>query len=66
MEEKIGRRMIDALIVGPAVDASEVQDRVVIQQPLEASDIPYRHDRRLLRQALIGRWWRWPIAADRI
>ena len=40
MEEKIGRRMIDALIVGPAVDASEVQDRVVIQQPLEASDIP--------------------------
>ncbi|MGW9794410.1 gluconeogenesis factor YvcK family protein [Serratia sp. 121840015-1] len=52
MEEKIGRRMIDALIVGPAVDASEVQDRVVIQQPLEASDIPYRHDRQLLRQAL--------------
>lgn len=44
--------MIDALIVGPAVDASEVQDRVVIQQPLEASDIPYRHDRQLLRQAL--------------
>lgn len=52
MEEKIGRRMIDALIVGPAVDTSEVQDRVVIQQPLEASDIPYRHDRQLLRQAL--------------
>ncbi|EPF7462377.1 TPA: uridine diphosphate-N-acetylglucosamine-binding protein YvcK [Serratia marcescens] len=52
MEEKIGRRMIDALIVGPSVDASEVQDRVVIKEPLEASDIPYRHDRQLLRQAL--------------
>jgi len=52
MEEKIGRRMIDALIVGPTVDASEVQDRVVIKQPLEATDIPYRHDRQLLRQAL--------------
>ncbi|SVK46318.1 Uncharacterised protein [Acinetobacter baumannii] len=24
----------------------------MIQQPLEASDIPYRHDRQLLRQAL--------------
>jgi uncharacterized cofD-like protein len=52
MEEKIGRRMIDALIIGPTVDASEVQDRVVIKQPLEATDIPYRHDRQLLRQAL--------------
>jgi len=52
MEEKIGRQMIDAVIVGPGVDASEVQDRVVIQQPLEASDIRYRHDRQLLRQAL--------------
>lgn len=52
MEEKIGRRMIDALIIGPTVDASEVQDRVVIKQPLEATDVPYRHDRQLLRQAL--------------
>ncbi|MBO1501090.1 uridine diphosphate-N-acetylglucosamine-binding protein YvcK [Serratia proteamaculans] len=52
MEEKIGRQMIDALIVGPAVDTHEVQDRVVIKQPLEATDVPYRHDRQLLRQAL--------------
>ncbi|MFS7242872.1 uridine diphosphate-N-acetylglucosamine-binding protein YvcK [Serratia proteamaculans] len=52
MEEKIGRQMIDALIVGPAVDTCEVQDRVVIKQPLEATDVPYRHDRQLLRQAL--------------
>ncbi|TQI79549.1 putative cofD-like protein [Serratia fonticola] len=52
MEEKVGRKMIDAVIVGPAVDTHEIQDRIVVKQPLEASDIPYRHDRRLLRQAL--------------
>lgn len=52
MEEKIGRQIIDAVIVGPGIDVSEVQDRVVIQQPLEASDVRYRHDRQLLRQAL--------------
>ncbi|MBF1995304.1 uridine diphosphate-N-acetylglucosamine-binding protein YvcK [Serratia symbiotica] len=52
MEEKIGRQMIDALIVGPGVDTRQIRERVVIQQPLEASDIPHRHDRQLLRQAL--------------
>ncbi|WP_416261910.1 uridine diphosphate-N-acetylglucosamine-binding protein YvcK [Gibbsiella quercinecans] len=52
MEEHIGRRMIDAVIACPAADTHQVQDRVVIQQALEASDIPYRHDRQLLRQAL--------------
>lgn len=52
MEQQIGKRIIDAVVVGPHVDVSDVQDRVVIQEPLEASDIPYRHDRLLLRQAL--------------
>lgn len=52
MEQRIGKRIIDAVVVGPHVDVSDVQDRVVIQEPLEASDIPYRHDRLLLRQAL--------------
>ncbi|CDG48745.1 uridine diphosphate-N-acetylglucosamine-binding protein YvcK [Serratia symbiotica] len=52
MEEKIGRQMIDALIVGPGVNTRQIRERVVIQQPLEASDIPHRHDRQLLRQAL--------------
>lgn len=52
MEEKIGRQMIDALIVGPGIDTRQIRERVVIQQPLEASDIPHRHDRQLLRQAL--------------
>lgn len=52
MEQRVGKRIIDAVVVGPHVDVSDLRDRVVIQEPLEASDIPYRHDRHLLRQAL--------------
>lgn len=52
MEEKIGRVMVDALIVGPQTNTQSVPDRLVVQQNLEASDIPYRHDRQLLRQAI--------------
>ncbi|MCT4716057.1 uridine diphosphate-N-acetylglucosamine-binding protein YvcK [Enterobacteriaceae bacterium H18W14] len=52
MEQRIGKRIIDAVVVGPQVDVSSVADRVVIQEQLEASDIPYRHDRVLLRRAL--------------
>ncbi len=52
MEAHIGKRVVDAVVVGPKVDVSGAQDRIVIQEPLEASDIPYRHDRHLLRAAL--------------
>ncbi|OKP04835.1 uridine diphosphate-N-acetylglucosamine-binding protein YvcK [Xenorhabdus eapokensis] len=52
MENKIGRKMIHALIVGPRTDISPFNDRVVTQRVLEAQDIPYRHDRELLRQAI--------------
>ncbi|CDG21973.1 conserved protein of unknown function [Xenorhabdus poinarii G6] len=52
MENKIGRKMIHALIVGPRTDISAFTDRIVTQQVLEAQDIPYRHDRELLRQAI--------------
>ena len=52
MEQYVGKPIIDAVIVGPKVDVSAVSDRVVIQGILEASDIPYRHDRHLLREAL--------------
>ncbi|CDG87769.1 uridine diphosphate-N-acetylglucosamine-binding protein YvcK [Xenorhabdus bovienii] len=52
MESKIGRKMIDAIIVGPCTDISSLSDRIVAQQILEAQDIPYRHDRELLRQAI--------------
>lgn len=52
MEQYVGKRIIDAVVVGPRVDVSSVTDRIVIQYVLEASDVPYRHDRRLLRAAL--------------
>lgn len=52
MEQLVGKKIIDAVVVGPKVDVSNIGDRVVIQTPLEASDIPYRHDRHLLREAL--------------
>lgn len=52
MEQYIGKRIIDAAVVGPKVDASSITDRLIIQEELEASDIPYRHDRTLLRNAL--------------
>lgn len=52
IEQYVGRKVIDAVVVGPKVDVSTVTDRVVIQEVLEASDIPYRHDRQLLHYAL--------------
>ncbi|QHM70347.1 gluconeogenesis factor YvcK family protein [Mixta intestinalis] len=52
LEKRIGKRVIDAVVIGPGVDTQGVRDRLIIQQPLEAADIPYRHDRQLLRQAL--------------
>lgn len=52
LEHAIGKSVIDAVVVGPKADISGVAGKVIIQQPLEASDIPYRHDRTLLRAAL--------------
>jgi uncharacterized cofD-like protein len=52
IEQYVGKKVIDAVVVGPKVDASSVSDRIVIQDMLEASDIPYRHDRQLLHSAL--------------
>jgi uncharacterized cofD-like protein len=52
IEQYVGKKVIDAVVVGPKVDASAVSDRIVIQDVLEASDIPYRHDRQLLHDAL--------------
>ncbi|PQQ37583.1 hypothetical protein C6H68_12315 [Photorhabdus luminescens] len=52
MENKIGSRIIDAVIVGPRTNISELNDRIITQQILEAQDVPYRHDRELLHQAL--------------
>lgn len=52
MESAIGKKVIDAVVIGPRVDTANVTDRVIIQEPLEAADIPYRHDRHLLHCAL--------------
>ncbi|MFV0263307.1 MAG: uridine diphosphate-N-acetylglucosamine-binding protein YvcK [Kluyvera sp.] len=52
LEHAIGKSVIDAVVVGPKADISGVAGKAIIQQPLEASDIPYRHDRTLLRAAL--------------
>ncbi len=53
MERAIGRQpIIAALITGPSADTAGVQDRILIQQPLAAADVPHHHDRMLLRAAL--------------
>ena len=52
LEHYIGKPVIDAVIVGPKTEVCGTEGKLVIQQPLEASDIPYRHDRHLLRTAL--------------
>ncbi|QKJ86457.1 uridine diphosphate-N-acetylglucosamine-binding protein YvcK [Paramixta manurensis] len=52
MEKYIGKKVIDAVVVSPLVDTHGVQERLIIQEPLEAADIRYRHDRQLLRIAL--------------
>lgn len=52
MERYVGKPLVDAVVVGPKVDVSGLVDKVIIQEPLEAEDIPYRHDRHLLRAAL--------------
>ncbi|MFU2318322.1 gluconeogenesis factor YvcK family protein [Rahnella sp. PCH160] len=52
IEKRIGRRA-DAAIVGPKVTLGDsAQAHLIIQSPLEARDIPYRHDRDLLRLAV--------------
>jgi uncharacterized cofD-like protein len=52
MEQYVGKKIIDGVVVGPHVDVSGIEGRIVVQEPLEASDIKYRHDRHLLRLAL--------------
>jgi uncharacterized cofD-like protein len=52
IETRIGRRA-DAAIVGPKVQVGgSAAKHLIIQSPLEASDVPYRHDRDMLRAAI--------------
>lgn len=52
MEHYIGNRLIDAIVVGPKTDTTGLENRAIVQTPLDAADVPYRHDRVLLRNAL--------------
>lgn len=52
IETTLERRVIDGLILGEQSDISGLQQRLVIQRPLDAADVSYRHDRQRLRSAL--------------
>ncbi|EMS9659931.1 uridine diphosphate-N-acetylglucosamine-binding protein YvcK [Klebsiella aerogenes] len=52
LEHYVGKKVIDAAIVGPKADVKGMEERLVIQTALDASDVTYRHDRVLLRQTL--------------
>ena len=52
MEQAIGKRVIDAVVISPTADTPGLAQRIIVQEPLEAEDIRYRHDRQLLRLAL--------------
>ena len=53
IEHYIGCKKIDALILGPRTQIDNISgERKIIQRVLEADDIPYRHDRKLLLQAI--------------
>lgn len=52
MEHYVGKRVIDAIVVGPKTDTTCLENRAIVQTPLDAADVPYRHDRVLLRNAL--------------
>ena len=52
LEHYVGKKVIDAAIVGPKADVKGMEERLVIQTALDASGVTYRHDRVLLRQAL--------------
>ncbi|MFB6422032.1 MAG: uridine diphosphate-N-acetylglucosamine-binding protein YvcK [Candidatus Malihini olakiniferum] len=52
IENKVGRKMVDAIIVSPYTQVHGINDRIIVQHPLSAKDLPDYHDRELLRQAL--------------
>lgn len=52
LEQRVGKRIVDAVVVGPEAETAGLGDRIVVQEALEASDVPHHHDRHLLRAAL--------------
>lgn len=52
IEHTLAGRKIDGIIVGPHTPVDDITNKAIVQQPLEAEDIPYRHDRDMLHNAL--------------
>lgn len=52
IERRIGRPRIDAVLCAPHINTDDVRDRLIVKEVLEAQDVPYRHDRQLLSDAL--------------
>ena len=52
MEQQIGKRVIDALVVGPKADVAGLKIGLSFRRPWTPAMCPYRHDRQLLRRAL--------------
>ncbi len=52
LERYVGKRVIDAIVVGPKTETTGLENRAIVQTPLDAADVPYRHDRARLRNAL--------------
>lgn len=52
IEKAINGRRIDGIIVGPHTNVDDITDKVIVQQPLKAEDVTYRHDRDMLHNAL--------------
>ncbi|MCK8377269.1 hypothetical protein LXA20_17635, partial [Erwinia amylovora] len=48
-----GKPVIDAQLLGPCAARARREQRLVSQQPLEAADIPYLNDRKLLRMSVV-------------
>ena len=42
LEHYVGKKVIDAAIVGPKADVEGMEERLVIQTALDASDVTYR------------------------
>ena len=52
MSHYVGRPWIDAAVIGEHITVGNTGSRLIIREPLAAKDVPYRHDRHLLRNAL--------------
>lgn len=52
IEQLTSPKLIDAVIMDAQKPCNELSERLIINYPLAAADIPYRHDRQLLHEAI--------------